>query len=59
MRADSLAPDADRAVKEFLAKADASLVLRLAAGELTLAFAEVNQVAAGLAGCSIEEAYAG
>lgn len=54
----SLPPDADRAVKDFLATADPSLVHRFVAGELTLAFAEVNPVVSALAGCSIEMAYA-
>ncbi len=54
----ALPADADRAVKDFLASADPALVRRFVAGQLTLAFAEVNPVVAELAGCSIEDAFA-
>jgi hypothetical protein len=54
----ALPADADWAVKDFLASADPALVRRFVAGQLTLAFAEVNPVVAELAGCSIEDAFA-
>jgi hypothetical protein len=58
MGSGSLPPDTDRAIKDFLASADPGLVRRFVAGDLTLAFAEVNPVVRALAGCSIEDAFA-